>query len=124
MSDALDTFGRLIMEKLRDKAFEDADLTLRGQWKAPGMQDLQRELAGLTDHERDVARRLVRRVVDSAIHDFLFALQELADFDQSVRVLVHDKDIVAESDGIHGEPFGHRGWQARFSRYGRAGDKS
>jgi hypothetical protein len=124
MSDALDTFGRLVMENLRDKAFDDADLTLRGHWKAPRLRALQKELAALTDEQRDVARRLVRHVVDSAIHDFLFALQERADFDPSVRIVVHGTDITTASDGLHGEAFGENGWQARFSRYGKAAEEA
>ena len=34
MSDALDAFGRLVMENLRDKAFDDADLKrAQSVWK-------------------------------------------------------------------------------------------
>ena len=120
MSAPLDIFGRLVMEKLRDKAFRDADLKLQGHWKAPSLLKLQSELAKLSDEQRDLARRLVRSVVDSAIHDFLFALQELNDFDQSVQVLVRGENAAAKSDGLHGEPFGDQGWQARFSQYGQA----
>jgi hypothetical protein len=122
MSEPLDIFGRLLMETLRDKAFDTTDLTLKGHWKAPGLSKLQDGLARLTEEQRDLLRRLVRSVVDSAIHDFLLALQEANDFDQSIQVLVRGENIAAQSDGLQGEPFGDRGWQAQFSRYGRAPD--
>lgn len=108
------------MENLRDKAFTDADLTLKGHWRAPALQKLQQELACLNAEQQGVARRLVRSVVDSAIHDFLFALQDTHDSDKSIQVAVDGVDVGGESDGLHGEPFGSDGWQARFSEYGVA----
>lgn len=120
MSDALDAFGRFVMENLRDKAISTAELTLAGHWKAPSLQKLQSELAGLTAEQQ----RLVIRVVDSATHDFLFALQEANDDDQSVQVLVHGENVAEQSDGLHGEPYSGEGWQARFSKYGEAPEES
>jgi hypothetical protein len=124
MPEPLDTLGRFVMEKLRDKAFDTADLTLKGHWKSPQLATLQADLAKLSEPQRDVARRLVRSVVDSAIHDFLFALQEVNDFDQSVQLLARGENTAAKSDGLHGEPFGDDGWQAKFSRHGKAPDQA
>jgi hypothetical protein len=70
MSKALDYFGRFVIEKLRDKAFDSAELTMTGHAKAPGLRRLQADVERLTDEQRDVARRLVRQVIDGAIHDF------------------------------------------------------
>jgi len=121
MSDALDEFGRLVMEQLRDKALESADRMLNGDSKAPRMRQLQADLDRLTDEERAVARRLVGHVIDAAVHDFLFGLDEACNA-RWISIRVHGEDIAAETDGLQGEPFGERGWQARFSRYGRAPD--
>ena len=123
MGATLDIFGKFVMENLRDKAFADADLTIQGHWRAPGLQRLQAELSKLSEEQQDVARRLVRKVVDSAIHDFLFALQE-DDDEGEVQVLVGGENVVLESDGLHGEPFGSDGWQARFSEYGEAAEEA
>ncbi|MCA9645940.1 MAG: hypothetical protein KC492_34855 [Myxococcales bacterium] len=124
MSKALDTFGQFVMSNLRDKAFETADLTLSGHYKAPSLLRLQSELAGLDERTQDIARRLVRWTVDSAIHDFLFALQEQSDADGWPRVVVEDTDVGTLSDGLHGEPFTVDGWQATFSRYGEGSDEA
>ncbi len=112
------------MENLRDKAIENAELTLKGHWKAPALRPLQNELARLGSREREVVSRLVRAVVDSAIHDFLFALQEQSDAGGWPRVLVDGVDVATGSDGLHGEPFGGDGWQARYSRYGEAPEEA
>jgi len=115
---AKDELGRFVMANLRDKALDHADLTLKGHWKTPSLQTLQDELARLDDHQRNVARRLVRSVVDAAIHDFLFAIQEQSDVSGWPRILVDGVDVANTSDGLHGEPFGPDGWQAKFSRFG------
>jgi len=124
VSEALDRFGRLVMETLRDRAFETADMILSGDSKAPSLATLQAGLARLDDGERELARRLVRIVLDSAIHDFLFALHELHEADRPILLLADGEDVAASSDGLHGEAFGDTGWQSRFSRYGRAPDEA
>ena len=121
MRPTLDDLGQFLMTRLRDSAFEKADLTIQGHWGAPSLRRLQGDLAELDDHQRDVARRLVRYVIDSAIHDILFALKEQSELDGSVRLVVDGVDAATLSvDGLHGEAFGPDGWQARFSRYGEA----
>ena len=60
--------------------------------------------------------------IDSAIHDFLFRLQEQADSEHPVHVLVRGVNVIDASDGLHGEPYGRNGWQARFSRFRQAPD--
>lgn len=124
MNDVVDEIGRFVMVHLRDKAFEDCDRTLEARWKAPGVHRLQEDLARLSPQDRDVARRLVRSVVDSAIHDFLFALQEQNDAETGPRLVVDGVDAASLSDGLHGEPYGPDGWQARFSRFGQAPDEA
>jgi hypothetical protein len=116
----LDAFGRFVTANLRDKAFDTADQLLEGRSKAPRRSKLQADLARLTAEQRDVARRLVRSAVDSAIHDFLFALQEINDRDQSIQVLARGANVAAKSDGLQGEPSGDQGWDAKFSRHGQA----
>jgi hypothetical protein len=51
-------------------------------------------------------------------------MQEVADGDRSVQLLVDGHDVAAASDDLHGEPPGEHGWQARFSRYGQARDQA
>ena len=118
--DPLDNFGRFVMQNLRDRALQHVDGLAQGQWRAPGLQSLQAELAKLDDDERNVVRRCVRAAIDSAVHDFLFALQEHGDGDGSIQVLVYDQNVASLSDGLHGEPYSEDGWQARFSEFGQA----
>jgi hypothetical protein len=115
---SLDKFGSFLMEHLRDRALADLDRLAAAEGKAPSVQALQKDLASLSEPQRAVVRRCVSTCIDSAIHDFLFKLQERADFEDDVQVFVDGRNVVALSDGVHGELFGEKGWQARFSRYG------
>jgi hypothetical protein len=75
----LDVFGEFLMKNLRDAALRSADCLLNGGAKAPSLARLQRDLAGMSEAQKDIVRRLVLEVVDSGTHDFLFALQEAHD---------------------------------------------
>jgi hypothetical protein len=112
------------MENLRDRCLEHFELLAKGKWRAPSLQTLQAEVAELNEHQREIARRCIVASLDSAIHDFLFKLQEQADFENDIQVIVDGENVVPLSDGIHGEPYGDDGWQARFSKYGVRPDQA
>lgn len=90
---------------------------LRGHWKAPALLPIQDVLATLDPKQHKAVRQCVVEVADSAMHDFLFALRQRADFEGDIQLLVDGQDVVGLSDGIHGEAFGPDGWQARFSQF-------
>lgn len=121
MADAplpLDKFGRFVMEKLRDRPIEFFDLLAHGHWKARSLRSLQAEIAQLGEAEKALLRRAVIRTIDTAVHDFLFAIQEAHDMEQGIELLVNGTNVAEVSDGLQGEPFGADGWQAKFSRFG------
>jgi hypothetical protein len=114
---ALDKFGQFIVATLRDRAIEQHMVTQAGNWKAPRLQVLQQRLAELSPTQRRLVLDVVVDVVDTALHDLLFALQEAHDFNKGIAVLVDGSDVAAGSDGLQGEPYGPGGWVSRFSRF-------
>jgi hypothetical protein len=121
---ALDHFGRFITKHLRDAMIEHFDSLAASYWKAPGLQALQGALA-LVPHEHiEIVRRAVIAAADSTVHDFLFKLQEQADFENRIQVTVDGIDVVAVSDGIHGEAYSDEGWYARFSSFGKPSEEA
>ena len=115
----LDRFGELLMTRLRDRAIEHQELIARGHYRAPGLKELQALVGAQSPDVQALILRCVTESVDSAIHDFLFTIQEHHDHDGSVDVLIGGQSVADASDGLHGEPYGDGGWQARFSRYPR-----
>ena len=112
------------MEDLRDSGIRHFDDLAGGKLRSPKDQKLQQDLRGLGSAGVAVARRAFIHCIDSAIHDFLFGLQEQAESESDVRVIVRGIDVVGASDGLHGEPYGCNGWQARYSRFGEAPDEA
>ncbi len=102
------------MQNLRDKMLHDLEMLLSGGWKAPGLQELQTKLSGLTDAQKQTVRELAERLTTAGMHDLLFAI---SDSGGAVRVLVDGQDVAELSDGLHGEIFGADGWITRFSKY-------
>ena len=117
-----DKFGAFIMKKLRDEAIDYYDGLARKHWKAPGLQPLQVALATMTPEQRAVVRRCIISSVDAALHSFLFGLGEAHDRNEGIAVTVDGKNIVEQSDGLHGELFGDDGWYGRYSKHGQPSD--
>lgn len=113
----IDKFGKFLVENLRDKGICYAERLLNNHWKAPVLQNIQSELASLSDSQKNTVKRAVIATVDTAIHDFLFALQEQADFDNDIQIIVDSENVVELSDGIHGEAYSEKSWYAKYSKY-------
>src|SRR5713101_1362657 len=114
----LDYFGWFVAQKLRDRAILHFDGLLKGHWKSPSSQTLQNALGELSDSHKAIFRRAFISSIDNAIHDFLFAVQESADFENRLTITVDGQNVVELTDGIHAEAFGEDGWFARFSGHG------
>ena len=121
-SDALDIFGRLVTRRLRDRAIEKYEKMTRGEWKSPALLELQAKVAELDPAIQALFMECLKECVDSAIHDFLFTVQEGGYEGHDLAFLVDHIDVNELSDGVHGEIFGLDGWFGRFSEYGANGD--
>jgi len=113
----LDKFGKFLVENLRDKGISHAEFLLNNRWKSPALQNIQHELSYLSFSQKETVKKAIISTIDSAIHDFLFALQEQADFDNEIQIIVNEDNIVELSDGIHGEAYSDDGWYAKYSKY-------
>lgn len=120
--DAIDTFGQLITRRLRDRAIERYEKMTRSEWKSPALLELQSKVAKLDPALQSLFIQCLKECMDSAIHDFLFTVQEGGYEGHDLAFLVDGRDVNELSDGIHGEIFGLDGWFGRFSEYGANGD--
>ncbi len=110
-------FGQFLMNNLRDAPFDFFDKLMIGYWKANVLQDIQNELKQLTPDQKDLLRKCVAATMDTAIHDFLIALEENNVTTKDIQILVDGDDIVLKSKNLHKELNGEDGWFAKFSRY-------
>lgn len=114
---ALDKLGRFIIKNLRDKGIDSVERLLDGQWKAPDLLDLQKAVSSLPDREKRLIRACVRESIDTAMHDFLFALGEAFDFEEGITLIVDGKNVAEISDGLQAEPLTKDGWIAKYSKF-------
>lgn len=122
MNEPLDKFGSFIVKNLRDQALDDLEMLLRGDWKAPALQELQQKLIVLSDDQKQLLRQVADRIITSAMHDFLFAIQEMSDAGQKFEIHVDGENVASLSDGLHGEIFTEKGWIATYSKFPRSID--
>jgi hypothetical protein len=70
----LEKFGSFVISQLWDSALEHHDLLAKGYWKTPALQNLQDELAALSEKQKEIVRQCVVEALRVGLHDFLFAL--------------------------------------------------
>ena len=113
----LDKFGKFLVENLRDKGMDFAEGLLKSHWKAPSLFEMQNQIANLNETQKMAFINAIKKTIDGAIHDFLFALQEQTNVDNDIQILVDGQNIVELSDGIHGEAYSDDGWFAKYSNH-------
>jgi hypothetical protein len=114
---SLDKFGQFVMRNLRDRGIEQHVKLQAGEWRAPAIQELQAAVAGLPEDTKRLLLRCIVDTIDTATHDFLFALQDSHDRQLGIEALVDGTNVAEISDGLQGEPYGNKGWIERYSEY-------
>ena len=113
----LDKFGRFVIENLRDKAIREHLMLQRGELRAKTIQELQSKVGSLSDDQRDILHRVVIDVIDTALHDVLFAIQDAHDRNLGIEIHVDGQNVAEQSGMLQGEPLGESGWIKRFSKF-------
>jgi hypothetical protein len=117
MRENIKSFGRAVIERVRDKAISVKLTRLRQRPHHP-----QEEWMNLLDENEPAQiaalERLVRLHTDQVIADFLGLFED----DLRFRVLIRSEDgqtfdAAQEGDDLSAAPFGARGWIASFSRF-------
>jgi hypothetical protein len=115
----LDVFGYFIVSRVRDRVLEQNKMLLNGQFKGKRIQYLQSMVKSLSNDNKKLLMVFAEDLIDTAIHDLLFAIQDAHDRELGVEVIVGGKNIAETSGMLHGELLGEYGWIDRFSCYGR-----
>lgn len=114
---ALDKFGKFIVQSLRDRAIEQNNQLLRSELAGAAIQELQRRVSLLNSDQKALLHDVVVDLIDTAMHDFLFALQEAHDNDAGIEIVVNGQNIAETSGMLNGEHLGPDGWISKFSRF-------
>jgi len=118
---ALNHFGKFLIENFRDKAIRQYDMLVHGKLRSPSIQEVQAWAMSLSPADKAMLTRLVVDALDTAMHDFLFSLQDAHDRELGIEVIVNGKNIASASGMLNGEPLGEDGWIERFSEFSHYG---
>lgn len=116
---ALDKFGKVLVEKVRDEAIDVMCLVLRGQMNSQESKELYAEARFLSPEQINLVERFIRHTVDNTLHHFLWMIEQEDDVDLVVYETDDKKPISLKeiSDGLCGEPYTEDGWIERFSQF-------
>ena len=116
MTTELDQFAKIVIDNIRDKQIDYANILLNNKSNTSDLKLLQKKLNKLDKEQKKSINELLEEITTNTMHDLLFALQDCHNTEGGIEILVNNKNIVDLSDGIHGEIFGKDGWICRFSK--------
>lgn len=115
--EALDKFGEMLVQKVRDESITDWDMIVGGQMKSERAQQLRDKLSGLSDEQLRVFLTTVPDVVDTVMHHLMQWLEVEDDVEVAVTTSTEQIHSLRDvSDGLAGELYTEKGWISRFSR--------
>jgi hypothetical protein len=117
-SDALNYFGRVLMERVRDAAIRHWDMVITGKMKDAGSKEVYDMIRAQGQDAGEAIKSVIPGVVDTCIHNLLRMLEEEQ---ERIKVAVRAgelgvADLAETSDGLTGELYGEKGWIRRLSR--------
>ncbi|GAB5555346.1 MAG: hypothetical protein Sapg2KO_49370 [Saprospiraceae bacterium] len=115
--DSLDKFGAFFIQNLLDKGLESFFALANNQLNSPSTEEIRNNYQKFTPDQQALIEKIVIKVLLSAKHDFLFALQKKYDSKNDIQFLIDGVEVAKLSDGLHGELFSEDGWIKQFSAY-------
>ena len=106
-----------MVKNLRDRSLEQNQMLLNGELKGKNIQELQSQVALLPAEQREIVAHLAKDLVDTALHDLLFAFQDAHDRELGIELIVDGVNVAKESGMLNGEHLGSNGWIDRFSKF-------
>ena len=113
--ETLETFGRIIVQKIRDVSIKQTDDTLKGLYKGIYARELQRVVTDESLDKNTLLEMLVPYFTDEIITIFLQVLWDELEIKVSVRTKAQDFRLIELSDGLDAEYLGKDGWIDRYS---------
>ena|SRR5579871_3643698 len=115
--EALDTFGRFLMEQVRDRAIILSDKTMTGEMKGDYTKSLHEMFATFNPKQWDAAQKLIPIAVDWTIYSLLCMFDQQQEF----AIVAYTRDGIVPSlseasDALPSELYLEDGWIARFSK--------
>jgi hypothetical protein len=112
----LDTFGEILIKKVRDGAIQDWESIINGKMKSQRSSEIREKLSSFNDEQIEIIKDLFPMVVDSTLHHLLWTLEQEDTIELTIEVNQKVSNIRDISDGLAGELYTEDGWIMRFSQ--------
>jgi hypothetical protein len=113
VSTALDDFGKFLMARVRDEAITQWDKIAAGEMKGRTAERLRPAFERLGEAERELVNELIPRVVDTTLHQLLWAIEQTPRITLAIESDGATVNLARVSDGLPGDLVG---WISGFSR--------
>lgn len=117
MNNSLELFGKFIIENLFDRGKLKFETIAKKEFSTNNQNHLQFRFEKISPENKRLVEEIIDSVLTTAIHDFLFAIEEENDLKQRIKINVNGNNIADLSDGLHGEVFLEDGWIKQYSKY-------
>jgi hypothetical protein len=114
---ALDRFGLLFMQRVRDAAIREVDADIKGKAKDMIGKRVRDILKNTDAKTQEALLQVVPIVVDTVLHNVLWMFEDEPELKISIETPSENvPDLTKISDGFSGELYTSVGWIARFSK--------
>jgi len=118
----LDAFGTEFTAEARDTSIRMLEVLVEGKQGSEEDRRIANLLLQMSSVEREITIHLVRRFIDTSLHNVLWMIERSDRFDLVARSEDGQefRSLKEQSDGLSAEPYTEEGWFARHSAYGDA----
>jgi hypothetical protein len=118
----LDAFGTEFTREARDTSVRMLEVLVEGRQGSEEDHRIANLLQKMSSGEREFTIHLVRRFIDTSLHNVLWMIERSDRFDLVARSDdgMETRSLKEQSDGLSAEPYTEEGWFARYSAYGDA----
>ncbi|MEZ3428796.1 MAG: hypothetical protein K1W36_00600 [Lachnospiraceae bacterium] len=111
MNNELNSFGKILMNDVRDTTIESFDNMINGTMKGITAENVQEKIREFSDGQIDVVKWMIPQVVDLCLHNILWMVEQEEDITLSFKEI----NLKDESDGLSGELYTEDGWIQKYS---------
>lgn len=114
----LESFGKEIIDNLRDASIDEYLVIKSGDMKSVDAQNTFKIYTSIDKAHHDKIDAIVLNIIDRVLHNALWMFEQSADYTICEKKSIDpDEDIVELSDGLSGELYSEDGWIEKYSKY-------
>ena len=112
MDRIIEYFGKSLIKNVRDRSISQMEMKIKGEMIDEDSKKLYSRLEKLDIQEMELIKDIIPQIIDLTFHNMLFMIEN----DDEIKLMIKNKDLKEESDGLAGELYSEDGWIKKFSK--------